>query len=90
MGVTTFRLRPDIEKDFEAIARDSDRSKSWVINEAIEEYIQRRKAERARWEETLQAMQSVAQGNVVSGEAVHTWLKSWGQSNESRPPKVGE
>jgi len=41
-------------------------------------------------EETLEAMESVAQGKVVSGAAVHTWLRSWGATDELPPPKVGE
>jgi len=43
-----------------------------------------------RWQETLSAMESVAQGRVVSGETVHTWLQSWGSDNELSPPKTGQ
>jgi predicted transcriptional regulator len=35
-------------------------------------------------------MDSVAQGNVVSGDAVHAWLRSWGSADELPPPKVGQ
>lgn len=90
MSVTTVRLRPDIEKDLETLAASSRRTKSWLINEALDDYIARRKTAETRWEDTLQAMESVAQGRVASGEAVHAWLKSWGTPNESKPPKVGE
>ena len=45
--------------------------------------------EQARWSETLEAMESVAQGKVVSGEAVHSWLRSWGRADELPPPDVG-
>ena len=90
MSVTTFRLRSDIEQDLEAAACELDRSKSWLINEAIKEYIQRRKLEDVRWQETWRAMESVATGSVVSGEAVHAWLKSWGHPKETTPPKAGE
>ena len=41
-------------------------------------------------EESLDAMESVAQGKAVSGEAVHRWLRSWGATDELSPPKVGE
>lgn len=44
--------------------------------------------EQTRWSETLTAMQSVAQGKVVSGDDVHAWLASWGSSGELPPPKA--
>lgn len=46
--------------------------------------------EQTRWQETLKAMESVAQGRVVSGEAVHDWLRSWGAASELSPPKAGQ
>jgi predicted transcriptional regulator len=64
------------------------RSKSWVINQAVKEFIERQELEKQRWQETLQAMESVAQGRVLSGESVHEWLNSWGSSNELQPPKA--
>jgi predicted transcriptional regulator len=45
--------------------------------------------EQARWKETLEAMESVAHGKVVSGEAVHAWLRRWGSVDETPPPDVG-
>lgn len=88
MSVTTVRLQPEIEQGLEAIAGKTQRTKSWVINQALKEYIQRQDQEQARWRETLNAMESVAQGKVVSGEAVHTWLRSWGSSQELPPPEI--
>lgn len=88
MTVTTVRLQPEIEQGLEAIAGKTQRTKSWVINQALKEYIQRQDQEQARWRETLNAMESVAQGKVVSGEAVHTWLRSWGSSQELPPPEI--
>jgi predicted transcriptional regulator len=42
--------------------------------------------DRIRWQETLEAIESVAQGRVVPGEAVHAWLSSWGSPDELPPP----
>ena len=44
----------------------------------------------ARWAETLQAMESVSRGAVVSGDAVHEWLRSWGTNDELPVPKPGQ
>jgi predicted transcriptional regulator len=88
MSITTVRLQPDIEQGLQATAGALHRSKSWVINQAVKEFIERQELEKQRWQETLQAMESVAQGRVVSGESVHEWLNSWGSSNELQVPKA--
>lgn len=88
MGVTTVRLQPEIEQSLEALAGELQRTKSWLINQALREFIERQALEQSRWQETLQAMESVAQGKAVSGEAVHAWLRSWGSADELPPPKA--
>lgn len=90
MSVTTVRLQPEVESGLEAVADKLHRTKSWVINQALREFLARQELEQARWQDTLQAMESVAKGKVVSGEAVHAWLDSWGASGELPPPKAGE
>jgi len=90
MSVTTVRLQPEVEEGLEAMAGKLRRTKSWLINQALREYLQRQKQDESRWEETLKAMESVAQGKVVSGEAVHAWLQSWGSASEVAPPKTGK
>ena len=90
MSVTTVRLKPEVEESLNAVAGKLQRSKSWVINQALSEFFERQMLEQSRWQETLKAMESVAQGKVVSGEAVHTWLQSWGSPNELQPPKAGQ
>ena len=90
MSVTTVRLQPEVESGLEAMAGKLHRSKNWLVNQAIREFVARQEQEQSRWSETLAAMGSVAQGKVVSGQAVHAWMESWGSSNELPPPKVGK
>lgn len=90
MSVTTVRLQPELEENLGLMAEELHRSKSWLINQALREFFERKALEQTRWQETLQAIESVAQGKVVSGDAVHTWLQSWGSPDEIPPPKVGE
>lgn len=90
MGITSVRLQPEVEEGLNAMSSRLQRSKSWLINQALSEFIARQAEEQQRWQETLKAMESVAQGQVVSGEAVHAWLQGWGSEQESPPPKVGE
>lgn len=88
MAVTTVRLPPETEKELDALAERLDRSKGWIINQALAEYVQRQNLEQARWKETLEAMEAVARGRVVDSEDVHKWLRSWGSEDELRPPEV--
>jgi predicted transcriptional regulator len=90
MSVATVRLQPELEKSLEAMAGKLHRSKSWLINQAIREFVANQELEQDRWQETLAAMELVAQGRTVSGEAVHGWLRSWGSDNELPPPKSGQ
>lgn len=90
MSITSVRLQPEVEQGLEAMVASQERSKSWLINQALKEYIERQTQEKTRWQETLTAMDSVAKGQVVSSEAMHGWLETWGKDNEQSPPKVGQ
>mgnify|MGYP005817008917 CR=1 FL=1 len=90
MSITTVRLRPEVEASLAEMAGKLRRTKSWLINEAIVQFIHSQEQAQTRWQETLQAMESVARGEVVSGEAVHAWLRSWGTPEELPPPKIGQ
>jgi predicted transcriptional regulator len=90
MSVTTVRLRQDVEMNLGALADKLQRSKGWLINQALEEFFARQELEFLRWQETLAAMESVTEGRVVSGETVHAWLATWGSKEELPPPKTGD
>ncbi len=90
MSVTSIRLQPEVESGLEAMADKLHRSKNWLINQAIREFVARQEMEHSRWKETLTAMESVAHGKVVSGQAVHSWLESWGTPSELPPPQDGK
>lgn len=88
MSVTSIRLQRDVEIGLEAMAEKLHRSKNWLVNQAIKEFVARQELEQSRWKETLTAMESVAQGKVVSGHAVHAWLASWAAPDELPPPQA--
>lgn len=87
MSVTSIRLSSDVEAPLEQLASKLDRSKNYIINQAIKEFIARQSMEEARWAETVEALQSVQAGKLVSEKAVTDWIKSWGSEHESKPPK---
>lgn len=90
MAVTTVRFQADVEQQLEAIANRLQRSKGWVINQALSEYIDKQQREQDRWQQTLDAMASAAQGKVVDASEVHNWLNSWGTENEQDAPRSGK
>jgi len=88
MGVTSIRLQPEIENPLESLAKKLDRSKNYLINQAIKEFIERKNNDEKRWSETMEAIASVKAGKVVAEEDVNEWLESWGSENEFKPPKI--
>ncbi len=88
MGVTSIRLQPEIEKPLEKLAKKLDRSKNYLINQAIKEFLARKSLDEKKWNETLEALESVKSNRVIEEQNVNEWLDSWGQNNEQKPPKI--
>lgn len=88
MAVTSIRLQAEVEKPLEFLSKKLDRSRNYLINQAIKEFIEKRAVEEERWRETLVALDSVRNGVVIEEAEVVGWLKSWGSENEKAPPKV--
>jgi predicted transcriptional regulator len=87
LTVTSIRLQADLEEPLKTVAERHRRSKNWIVNQAVREYLQRDALERQRWQETEEALVSARRGRVVAGEAVDEWLDSWGDEVEKAPPK---
>jgi len=88
MSVTSVRLQPEIEKPLEKLATKLDRSKNYLINQAVKEFVARRALDEARWDETLEALDSVKSIKLIEEQSVNEWLESWGTDNELNPPKI--
>jgi len=88
MGITSVRLKPEIETPLEDLSKQLDRSKSYLINRAIQEFLDRRAIEKTRWNETLEAIESVKSGIAIDEKEINKWLSSWGTDNELTPPKI--
>jgi predicted transcriptional regulator len=88
MGVTSIRLKPEIENPLEKLASKLDRSKNYLINQAIKEFLARKSLDEKKWDETLEALESVKLNRVVEEKNVNDWLDSWGKDNEQKPPKI--
>ena len=88
MSVTSIRLRPEIEKPLAKLATKLERSKNYLINQAIKEFLARKSLDESRWIDTLAALDSVKSNNLTEEESVSEWLESWGTENELNPPKI--
>lgn len=88
MGVTSVRLDSEVEAPLKNLANKLDRSRNYIINQAIKEYVQRQSMEDSRWEDTLEALNSVKTGNTIDSDEVTKWLESWGTDQELSPPKA--
>ena len=88
MGVTSVRLQPEIENPLEKLATKLDRSKNYLINQAIKEFLSRQSLDEKKWNETLEALDSVKSNRLIDEQDVNVWLDSWGQDNEIKPPKI--
>ncbi len=88
MTVTSIRLQPEVEKPLELLSKKLDRSRNYLINQAIKEFIEKQAVEEERWSETLVALESVKNGAAVEEVDVVDWLQSWGTKNEKTPPQI--
>lgn len=58
-------LQPDIENPLEDLVKKLDRSKSYLINQAVREFPARNILEEQRWVETIEAIDSVKSGQLI-------------------------
>lgn len=88
MGVTSIRLNSEVEAPLEDLAKKLDRSKNYLINQAIKEYVARQSMEEARWIDTQAALESIRSGKSISEKKVKAWLETWGEKDEKAPPQL--
>lgn len=86
MTVTSIRLSKENQAPLEDLAVKLDRSKNYIINQALKEYISRQAMDDAQWADTLEALSSIKKGNSIDESAVASWLESWGTDGELSAP----
>lgn len=88
MSITSIRFSDDIEKPLESLSKQLDRSKNYIINQAVKEYLARRSLDNSRWQDTLEALNSLEAGKAIDDNEVNAWLNSWGTKARKSPPKL--
>ena len=81
--VVTTRVLPNLKGKLDELAKSTHRARSWLINEALRSYL-----DSNAWqvEAIEQGMQASKNGELISGDKVNEWLKTWGTENEKAPP----
>ena len=87
MSITSIRLNDDVEKPLEFLAKKLDRSKNYLINQAIKEFLVKQSLEDTRWQDTLEALESIKSGQSIDEADVNAWLNSWGTGARISSPK---
>ena len=78
------RLQPELNDQVSAIAAALDRPKSWVIEQAVRDFVAIQEWQLAAIEEGIREADA---GRVVAHEDVAAWVQSWGQPTELPMPK---
>jgi len=74
MGVTIVRLSPEVEETLATVAERARRTRSWLINEAVKDYLERVSEDKMRWSETLEALRSVRASTLSPAQISSTGL----------------
>ena len=77
------RLADNNQDKVDRFAKMTKRSRSFVINEAVEYYMR----DRAGYlEDITEAVEDAHSGYGHSSDQIHAWMKSWGTDNELDSP----
>ena len=82
MGMTSVRMPDELLSQLEQAAEKLRRSKGWIINDAVKEYLEREERKAHVLEETREALADIKAGRVVDGAEIMDWLDTWGSDRE--------
>ncbi len=78
------RLPPELNQQVADIAQALDRPKSWVIEQAIKDFVEVQAWHLAAIDEGIRAADN---GHVVPQDDVAVWVRSWGKPDELPMPE---
>jgi predicted transcriptional regulator len=80
----SIRLEPDLNAQVTAIAEALDRPKSWIVEQALKDYVAIQQWQLAAIDEGIAAADA---GDLVNHEDVVAWVRSLGKPDELPVPK---
>ncbi len=78
------RLQPELHDQVATIAEALDRPKSWVIEQAVKDFVEVQQWQLAAIDEGVVAADA---GRLVAHEDVVAWVASWDQPDELPMPE---
>ena len=78
-SISNIKLSEETQSTLDRFAKLTNYSYSFIINEAVEHYVQNRMAYIA---DLNAAMASVEAGTTYSGDEIFRWMKTWGTEDE--------
>ena len=79
MPTLTAHVSDELIADIDAVSKRLDRSRAWVVKEAVREYLARRAEDQRRGDETIEAAD---RGEVIAADEVLRWVDTWGMPGE--------
>jgi len=83
-AIVNVALAPDLDDQVAEVATALNRPKSWVIEQAVREYVELQAWQLAAIDEGIRAAD---EGRTVPHEEVVAWVASWGTHHELPMPK---
>lgn len=81
----SIRLAEKNKSYIDHLSKTTKQSRSFLINKAVEIYINNRIA---YLKELDEAIAEVSSGHIYASEQMHTWMKSWGTKKELPAPTI--
>lgn len=81
--VLTAHVPLGLAEKVDAMAARLDRSRGWVVKQALAAWVDQ---EEERHRMTMEGLQDVHAGRVIAAEAVQAWADSLGTKRPRRPP----
>ncbi len=80
----SLRISEQKAREIETLAKSTDRSKSWLLEQALDAYLETQTWQVARIE---QGLAEIERGEAVAHGEVAEWLSGWGRDDEGNPPQ---
>lgn len=78
----SIKLDSDIKAKLVKLGKIKDRSPHWLMNRAINNYIEQEEEKENLRQQTLSRWEEVQKGHIVEHDKVMKWLDSWGTEQE--------
>ena len=80
----SLRISEKKAREIETLAKATDRSKSWLLEQALDAYLESQSWQVARIERGLA---EIDRGEGRPHEEVAEWLAGWSRDREGKPPR---